>query len=287
MTTTGFGAITYTPAPEIRDAGFGSPFDGSNLGRDTGFGAPFDPSLMSLAILGDTHLIGDDGGVRIDVTGQWYEMSGTPTPAYTDKFVVKFRLRGTAQTYNALAGFMAKHEGGSVYSDMTQTVLYAYVPPLPHGVYDLQVRWDGHVATISEAFEVTTRNRSVEVFSIRNHLPAHMKRGATIASDETLVAEAQYGIIEAFTKSVGEMIQRLSGRPLTLMTQQWSEGDATLHVESTVGFEDSGAVNAGGVRLKYEGKTANTFTGVTHLSGKLEPIIRSEEKVVPYADPRE
>jgi hypothetical protein len=285
MAESGFGSPTYNPAPAINDAGFGSPFiDGT--GRDTGFGSPFDPSLLPLSIQGETYLIGDDGGVRLDISGQWFAFSGTPVPAHTDKFKVKFRhTDGTL--HNALAGKMGDQTGGQVYSNPRQTVLYAIVPPLPHGLYDVLVQWDGQTALISDAFEVTARNKAAETFSIRANLPAFMKRGSLTAKDENTDIAPTYGVIEALTRSVGQIVQRFTGRPETLVSQQWDEGDATLHVETTVGFPESGYLLIDGVKLKYTAKTNNTFTGVDYYVGAVKPTFKYQERVVPYVDPRE
>lgn len=293
MAESGFGSTSYNPAPELNDLGFGSPSDfalGSvvNEGRDTGFGSPFDPSLLPLNVVGDTYLIGDDGGVRLDISGQWFAFSDIPAPAYADTFVVKFKHRGTSVLYNALAGYSSDQPAsGKVFTNLQQTRIYAYVPPLPHGVYDVEVSWDGNTARITEAFEVTLRNRAGEVYSLRKHLPAFMKRGEISPENETLDATPTYGILEGLTRSVGMVLQRYTGRPLTIVTQQWDEGDAVINVESTVGFPESGHLIIDGVKMSYTGKLNTSFTGVTHLRGAVKPRFKLGERVVPYVDPRE
>jgi hypothetical protein len=292
MAESGFGSTSYTPAPTLKDAGFGSPSDfalGSaiNEGRDTGFGSPFDPSLLPLSVEGDTYLIGDDGGVRLDISGQWFAFSNIPAPGYADSFVVKFKNRGTSVLYDALAGYSSDKPGnGQVYTNLQQTRIYAYIPPLPHGVYDVEVRWDGNTARISEAFEVTLRNRAAEVYSLRTHLPAYMKTGEVSPENDLLDVTPTYGLLEGLTRSVGMLIQRYAGRPLTLVTQQWDEGDSVINIGSTVGFPDSGSLIIDGVKMSYLNKSNTSFTGVTHLRGAFKPSFKLGERVVPYVDPR-
>jgi len=293
MAESGFGSTSYNPLPELNDTGFGSPSDFSstsliNEGRDTGFGSPFDPALLPLAVVGDTYLIGDDGGVRIDISGQWFAFSNIPAPGYADSFTVKFKNRVTNIFYNALSGYTSADPiNGQVFTNLRQTRIYAYVPPLPHGEYDVEVYFDGNTARITSAFEVTTRNRAAEAYNMRRHLPSYMKRGELSIETETLTTTPKYGVIEAFSRSVGMILQRYTGRPITVSTQQYNDGDANLNVETTVGFEDAGHLLVDGVKLSYTSKTNTRFEGVTHLRGEIKASFKLGEKVVPYVDPRE
>lgn len=288
MAETGFGSPTYTPSPVINDAGFGSPFDGFNIGRDTGIGSHFDPSLLPASLEGgDTFLIGDDGGIRLDISGVWFLESGQATPSVATNFTVKFTHTVSASVTYAMGGYLSNGVQGQVYTNLDQTIIHAYVPPLAHGVYDLTIMWAGQSLTIDDAFEVTTRTRASCAYSMRQYLPAFMKRGAVNMADDSLPATPLYGVIEALTRSAGEMVQRLVSKPVTLSTAVWSEGDASLSVESTVGFPEAGSLHLGDIKLKYAGKTKNTFIGLSYLYGKTTSSINAKTKVEPYVDPLE
>ena len=107
-----------------------------------------------------------------------------------------------------------------------------------------------------------------------------------IPVNETLDESPTYTNVEALTRSIGQIMQRFSGRVFTLSTQQWVEGDVTLHVESTLGFDSAGGVQLNGVRFTYTGKTDSTFTGLAPVNGQSIALINTHSKVVRYDKPR-
>lgn len=281
MSETGFGSVTYNPAPEVYDAGFGSPYDVS--GRETGFGSPYDPTLAPASVL--TGLaIGDDGGERIDIAGAWYSIAPEPVPAHSSAFTVHFIHTVTSKRTPALAGYIGG-TGGQVYTNVKQTMIHAYVPPLEHGLYDVEVSYSSGVTLISNAFEVIPRLRSSEVYAMRKALPSFYKRGAVSPESDPLEEMPTYSNLEALTRSLGQLCQNFAGKSFTLLTQQWLEGATVLHVESTLGFDDAGALLVSDMRFTYTGKTSNSFTGLAFEGGHLLASIPKKTKVVRYDKP--
>lgn len=283
MSETGFGSVSYNPAPAINDAGFGSPDNA--LGRDTGFGSPVDPALTTAEIVGGLVVVGDDGGERLDVAGQWYTLAPEPVPSHSSAFKVHFIHAVTGQVTPALAGYLGG-QGGQVFTNIKQTVIHAYVPPLARGLYDVRVTHDGGVILLSNVFKVITRNRAAEVYAMRKALPAFYQRGAVTAVNERLDELPQYTNLEALTRSIGQVMQRFSGRVFTLTTLQWFEGDTTLNVESTLGFDDAGGIQLDEMRFTYTGKTDSAFTGLVFVNGVALASINPHSKVVRYDKPR-
>lgn len=256
MSIAGFGSPTFNPPPTINDVGFGDPST-PNV-RDTGFGAPLDGNLMSPEILADISVIGDDGGERLDIAGHWYMLSSVPVPAHA-AFTVHYIHTVTNTVTPALSGYL----GDACYTNPAQTILHAYVPPLAHGTYDLRITHPAGVITIDDAFRVVTRTRSPETYGMRRSLPSFYATGARAPQNETLSELPTYTFIEAFTRSVGQVVQRFASNAFVLVTQNWDEGDGVLYVESTLNFDPSGAVLVNGYVFTYTSKQDDRFIGVT------------------------
>jgi len=285
MSETGFGSPSYTPAPSIFDAGFGSPYNAQ--GRDTGFGSPFDLSLIPITIADDLFYIGDDGGVRINLRSTWSQFTDVEPPAYSNKFKVTFE-KGGVRTL-ALPAFVGHPvtRAGYVYTNLAQTELHAYVPPLDVGIYNIEVDFlvgSSHTQIkVLGAFEVIKRNRSLGQYTLRSLLPAHFEAGVRSFSQDDL-GDKNYTTLETLTRSLGEALQNLTGKPLTKSTLDFNDGDTTVTVETTLGFPAKGDLFLGSVHLKYTGKTNNTFTGVSFASERKE-VIAKNSKVVYYDNP--
>jgi hypothetical protein len=64
------------------------------------------------------------------------------------------------------------------------------------------------------------------------------------------------------------------GYAVTYLTTAFASGNTTMHVESTVGFPDSGnvpddTIKIGATEFTYTGRTATTFTGLTYAGATL------------------
>lgn len=272
MAETGFGSITVSPAPTYNDWGFGSPtpvdLDTGEFdvrGRDTAFGSPFDAVQSSVFISGEFDLIPDDGGVILEINNEW-SLAGFYD--YTEKvnyplfpFEVTFINASSGAEYDAIG-----EVGKQCLTNFTQTVLYAGVPPLPHGDYDVKVSWfDGtRQLYVNSAFTVTLRTRCPNAYGLRRHLPEWFATGPEQLSYETVEAFEGYDhTIEVLTKTVGEVLQRLAGKHTTATSDVISWGDSSISVESTIGFPESGDLFVGGVRFSYTSKTTSSFDGVS------------------------
>ena len=99
----------------------------------------------------------------------------------------------------------------------------------------------------------------------------------------TYDAELPWGLLEAYTMSVGRQIQRQIGVPMTRVRVDFSATATVLEVETTLGFPSSGELWLDGRRHTYTGTTASTFTGVSTTDG-IERLLTIGVKtiVTPY-----
>lgn len=274
MAETGFGSITLTPAPAYNDWGFGSPtpidLDSGEFdvrGRDTAFGSPFDAVQSGAYLTGEFDLIPDDGGVILEINNDWslagfYDHTkrriGVLFP-----FQVTFIEQSTGATFDAIG-----EVGNNCVTNGRQDKLYAGVPPLPHGAYDVRVSWFDGVRSIyiSSAFSVVTRDRCIQAYGLRKHLPSWLATGATALDFERVGEFEGYDSnIEILTKCIGDTLQRLYGRHTTALAQDLQRDDLSIAVESTLGFPNSGRLSIEGVSFSYSSKDNTTFYGVQAL----------------------
>jgi len=293
MAETGFGSLSYEPNLEYNDWGFGSPTPtvlpddeyGSISGgylteadyeervitreRDTGFGSPFDDYNEPIQILGEFALIPDDGGVQIEVLGDWFSLYLRGTGKRRNRgqiqgpFYATFINQDTGQKYK---GVGLNRKVGS-FSGRGGDSLFVGVPPMVRGDYDLEIKWrETKVIYIADACTVGYRPRCPEAYRIRRNLPAFMKRGPIQSRHEDITDEwKSKGELWHIMQSLGERLQDLTGRPCTGLAERlaYQYAPHTVQVETTVGFPPSGAFYIGDTRFQYTGKTDSSFTGVT------------------------
>lgn len=275
MSETGFGSLTYNPAPEYADYGFGTPTPvaleqgiEAIRGVDTGFGSPFAPSEGPTLIFAEGDLIPDDGGVVIRVCRDWRGSFGEGRDiGPLGPFTVKIIADSTGLEYASVGDF-----AGVCFTNFYQDSLPFTVPPLPHGGYGLQITWqDGlQQLTVANAFTVGPRPRCENAYSLRQFIPGWLNKGpqeVQLDQDNESVSN-----IAIFTKAIGEMFQNFYGRPSTATTAELTHGDTTISLESTIGFPESGAVFIEGIRFTYTGKTVTTLTGVAADHFFLDPM---------------
>lgn len=279
MSETGFGSKTYTPALASKDAGFGSPT--AIATRDTGFGSPYDDALTPVTLIGENNIIGDDGGIRLDIYSLWYQFTNQKVPSVAGGFTVKFINRSTQDEYFAEPAYTGTARG-SAYTNLSQTILHAYTPVLPIANYDIRITFGISTILILNAFRVVKRNRSIEQYSLRSNLPSFYKCGAVTPANESVSGEPNYSNLEAITRSFGQLIQSISSKPLTLTTADYVENQASILVETTLGFKDAGYIYVNGFLFQYTAKTDTSFTGVTQSTGKQAFFIDKKSKVVSH-----
>ena len=266
MAETGFGSLSFSPAPTYFDWGFGSltPTDLDSgaeniVGADTGFGSPYSALSAETFLAGEFDLIPDDGGIVLEINSDWslFGKKNQILGAFTTSFI------NSESGESTLATGLARR--GECFTNPQQTKLFVGVPPLPHGTYDILVEWEGGTKSvyIDNAFIVGLRPRSEQTYGLRKHIPSWMKRGVTSAKDETIEPWTIGSNLEAITKSIGDLLQNLAGRPLTCSTSELSPSDTYLNVETTIGFPDKGNLNIDGILFSYVGKTASSFLSIS------------------------
>lgn len=89
-------------------------------------------------------------------------------------------------------------------------------------------------------------------FSVDSVIPWELKTLGATSTSFNLVVERDA------TANVWKIIS-------TILTSNVAVGDATINVNSTVGFESSGVFEVEGDEINYTGTTATTFTGCTNI----------------------
>lgn len=275
MSETGFGSLSFNPLPEYNDWGFGSPTPvelndptqerAVGDARDTAFGSPFDTFNHPIVIQGDFALIPDDGGVNIKLQSRWTSVWNNDFPKFNlgRGFLGPFYI-----TYiNKVTNEVTQAVSGRCYTNYSMNTLYAGVPPLDRGVYHLEIKWqEVNTIRINDAFTVAVRPRVPEAYNIRKHIPSHLNRGPTILKNDPIgiYYKNKESNLSSILKSLAERLQDLNGRPTTALNGNLAWGDASISVETTLGFPDSGVLLIAGHRVSYTAKTATSFTGTSY-----------------------
>lgn len=284
---TGFGSPTITPVPIYYDWGFGSPAP-TDLdtgvedirGRDTAFGSPYDPSQAAAFLVGEQTVIPDDGGIVLEINSDWSRagfytiVDGKKQKGQLYPFEVNFIDSDSGDVYAAIGEL-----SNNCTTNYEQDRLFAGVPPLPHGTYDIQIEWfDGtRQIYIDNAFEVALRPRCKQAYGLRQHLPEWFKTGVPrLDAEEITTYEGFSSNLEMLTKTIGDSLQRIYGSPCTALVSDLSYGDDSILVESTIGFPDSGSLYIGPVRYSYTSKTDSSFEGAAALLYHEDLLPRTE-----------
>jgi len=269
MAETGFGSPSYSPAPTFNDWGFGdpTPFDIDTeeeyiVGNDTAFGSPR-VANVSAFVSGEFSELPDDGGVILEIQGKWHEsgfyepVDGVVAARALFPFAVNFIDSASGDEYPAIG-----EQGNNCITDYRQTKLFAGVPPLPLGVYDIKIEWLTRAIYIDNAFEVFVSPRCKQTYGIRQHLPEWFNAGPRRADSESVGEYVGGSLLANLTQAIGEGLQRLYGNPMTALSSDFEWGDAVCPVESTVGFPSEGQLFIGQTLYTYSGKTSSSFTGL-------------------------
>jgi hypothetical protein len=131
-------------------------------GYDAGYGSPTITVHLTLWQAAEGARYPDEGGAVLDLLGAWpvpgpyrvrlLDAEGTPYP-------------DSGGAYSARPG-----ESDAARTDKSQRLLKFSLPPLPVGVYDIEVAWGpswSTVAVAAKAIEVVRRNRALSVYRIR------------------------------------------------------------------------------------------------------------------------
>lgn len=160
----GYGSPT--PAAGAFDSGYGSP---SGTFLDSGYGSPSSASeALSLALQPYSEAFPDDGGEVVTLLGVF---TVTPGPYYV-------RLIGQDGTYFPSAGGYCysgvKGLTDACYPDKAAETMTFVLPPMPPGLYDVEVSYGptkGTKAILTGALPVKRRTYALETYDLRNALP--------------------------------------------------------------------------------------------------------------------
>lgn len=272
---TGFGSPTY---PNVSDSGFGSPY--STTQRDTGFGSPYD-QVVATSSLNHT-IIPNHGGVRLHIYADWKTLASTNRyPFVVGGFKVSFLdSMGIVQAISH-GGFPKSK--GVCYTDVWQTMVVCYVPPLSKGTYSILVEWGTNKSLrLDDSLVVVNRFRASSVYSMRKQLPTSLATGARDSRIDPIDKdEYHFGVLESILLTVGEQIHSLVGQPTTILASDFDDLESqVLHVESTLGFPEQGTLFVENRKFTYTSKTTTSFLGLT-FTKIASPILRGG--VVSYA----
>jgi hypothetical protein len=86
---------------------------------------------------------------------------------------------------------------------------------------------------------------------------------AAPATSKPLGSEWSHGLLRAWSRAVSQLIQRFTGVPATVTTQDIDPAEGSIYVESTLGFPLVGYLYVGSSRYRYTGRGPAAFHGVT------------------------
>ena len=265
---TGFGSPIY---PQAMGAGFGSPYTASL--RDTGFGSPYDQVVATSSL---SHaVVPNHGGTRLHIYADWKTLASTTRyPFVVGGFKVSFiDSMGIVQAISH-GGFPQSQ--GKCYTDVWQTMIVCYVPPLAKGTYSILVEWGNFQSLrLDDSLVVVDRFRASSVYSMRKQIPPSLSTGARDSRIDPIGKDTyDFGVLESILLTVGEQIHNIVGQPTTILASNFDDlEDQILHVESTIGFPDQGSLFVENRLFTYTSKTNTTFLNLT-FTKIASPILR-------------
>lgn len=107
---------------------------------------------------------------------------------------------------------------------------------------------------------------------------------------ETSPEAAGRKMIEAYTQMMGDEFGGLHGRLATRLVAPLTENDSRCHVESALGFPDSGAFFSDGIRFSYTSRDEATLFGLSRGRPQTRTIpvrtdVELDETSVPPGEP--
>ena len=182
-----FGGVD--PDPNSYDWGYGSktPVAGwAATEFDTGYGSPrieLVVEAVQLVLESGVPWLPDDGGVMVTLVASW-PVKGPYRVRLRDQVSVPFPVEG-GFCHSGKAGM-----GSDIYvaDILAPDELKFVMPPVPPGLYDVEVLWGpdfGDIGVVTMLIDVVFRNRSVPSYRIRHRFPPLYKTGpVTARSDE-------------------------------------------------------------------------------------------------------
>jgi hypothetical protein len=218
---------------------------------------------MTISITGVTpDTVPADGGYLLKISGEF---------PIGERLNVHIGTVGDATDPKAYSG---KAGQGDVIFSATGDLVRCHTRLLDPGItYKLYVKSLDSVDedTLDAALTAVVQDFKSSVFSMRKALPPWYRagpRGIDLVLPKAPITEQweEVGMIEAVTSAIGEADNEIGGMHLTRLSSDVAQGVDTFPVETTHGWLSEGRVSVSGVVYHYTGKTATTFTGVTHIS---------------------
>jgi hypothetical protein len=208
------------------------------------------PALLAVYSI-DTATVPDDGGVIVTASGYF------PTDvAISVRVVDTFDL----DCYSGAIGY-----GLECWSDDGSTLSFV-VPKMPvGGPYDLVFTPTGSTAvTFANSLTVIKRSFSSVLYGIRSRIGVPRDPGPRELMYEDWGSSIEPELpLEALVTAISDTVLEVAGFLLTRTTAAYTAGDATMAVESTDRWPESGSFAVPGGTGTYTGVTSTSLTGVS------------------------
>lgn len=175
--------------------GFGDPYSGSGIDLqaqpDLGFGDVMPEANLGVLLV-PTRDLPDDGGLIIEISGDWPDLGAQKGEAGAGPFQIRLRDASTGIAYpKETVGCHGGRIGSGTrcFTDVRHEVLSFVLPPLPLSVFSIEIRYgDGFrtLITIPDAFRVVHRSRASEIYGGRANLSTRFETGPRLSDLETL-----------------------------------------------------------------------------------------------------
>ena len=232
----------------------------------------FPPFLLS------TVQVGDDGGYRIEISGTFPRGGASMWQRPTGFYISLLKDSIEYACYSGRAG-----QKTTCSTDLKGSALTGFTPRLDVGDYTVSFTYNKmtiNVGTVS----VLRRTRTNAEYTLRNTLPSQYATEARALEVDTILdANAvsarieKHTVLYNLTRAIGESIGVLMQMGvLTRTTNDFTNTDTILHLETTLGMPNAGGVIIGGVSLNYTNRTNNSLRGITRPQGQKNTITRGE-----------
>lgn len=182
-----------TPLGTFFDWGFGDPEPSSwgAVGADFGFGDPPQPDMAVVPYIvpvAPDQPFPDDGGVLCTLEASWANALPSALGPYRVRLIdaVGQYWPDAAGCYSALQG-----QGPKCQTNLGKTALRFAIPPVPPGVYDIEVAWGpdyGDSVKMVKGLRIVLRGRNLYVRNLRSqNFPKPFAVGARSAMMESIV----------------------------------------------------------------------------------------------------
>lgn len=237
---------------------------------DYGWGSDHGDDIPAY-VVSTSQRLGDDGGYLIEIAGVWPRLGASPRQrptGYTVTLIDAQNVRWPCYSGRAGQGFVCS-------TDLRAQTLSAYTPRAPVGVYDVEVRYAETTVIVGQT-TLSRRTRTREEYALRAALPSLFATGARALEYETLLTSSApsadqetHSTLSTLLRVAGQSLAELSAQGVvTRLTAELAPSDASLTVESTLGFTPSGAVRVGGVLVTYASVSGDTLSGLARPLGQ-------------------